>query len=254
MEYITNLKTKEEIQIMRESGEILGYVLAYLESIIKPGMTPLEIDEIATKEIIKRGGEPGFYGYEGFPNTCCISVNEEVVHTIPSNRPLLDTDILTIDCGVRYKELNTDSAITILLPNAPEPKRRISKVVKEALKRGIKQARHGNRVGDISHAIESYVRKHGFNCVKELTGHGIGYGLHEQPYIPNIGRPKTGEILEENMTICIEPIITEGRPTIKTLNDEWTIVTKDGKTAAQEEHTILITKGEAEILSKRPIL
>lgn len=247
-----SFKSAKEIAAMRKAGKILGEILAKLEKLVRPGITTLYLEKEAEKLFDQYNVKPGFRGYHGYPAILCTSVNEEVVHSIPAKRVLNEGDILSIDCGVIIDGLNTDSAVACIVGQAsPEVKKFVDTCIK-AMWAGIKQVKPGNRVGDIGNAIESVVRKNGFGIVRELTGHGIGYKLHEEPYVYNYGKAHSGPALKPGMTIAIEPIITMGSPKIKTLDDNWTISTTDGSWGMQHEHTILITETGYEVLSLRP--
>lgn len=237
---------------MRESGKILSECRKELEKHLKPGISTGQLDKIAYNFIIKAGGEPAFLDYEGFTGTICASVNEEVVHGIPGSRVLKDGDIIAIDLGVKYKGYYSDSAWTYPIGNVSEDVLKLMKVTEESLYAGIKAAKAGNRVGDISHAIEEYIKPYGYGIVEEFTGHGIGRNLHEGPYVPNYGQPHEGALLRPGMTICIEPMVNLGTKRVKILKDGWTTITQDKKPSAHYELMIAITEGDAEILT--PVL
>lgn len=248
-----SIKTDREIKAMRESGKVLGLILAELEKVLEPGMSTLDLEHKA-EELFKRYQvQPGFKGYHGYPSILCTSVNDEVVHAIPNKIPMQKGDILSIDCGVIVDGMNTDSAVAAVVGHetAPEAQRLVDVCI-EALWKGIAQAKGGAHVGDIGHAIQTHVEAAGFSIIEELTGHGIGYTLHEPPYVLNYGERGEGEELVPGMCIAIEPIICMGRPEIETLDDDWTIITKDGSLAIQHEHTLLITKNGNEVLTLRP--
>jgi methionyl aminopeptidase len=237
---------------MRDAGKILGEILAELEKHIKPGITTEELDQIAEKMMTERGVKPAFKGYHGFPASICTCVNDEVVHGIPNNLPLEEGDLLTIDSGVILDGFYSDSAITVGVGKIKPEAQKLIDTATKALEKAMAIARPGIRTNALSRAIEETVRKQGFDIVKELSGHGIGVALHEDPYILNYEEEHLGPILQAGMTFAIEPIITLGSARIKTLKDGWTIVTKDGSLAVQVEHTIAITEKGAEILTKRP--
>jgi methionyl aminopeptidase len=245
------LKTEEEISIMREAGLILQDAQKAMQKIITPGISLIELDDTAENIIRKSGAKPGFKGYHGFPNTICTMVNSEIVHGIPDHRKLREGDLISIDCGVLLKDLNADAAFTVIVGGEDKnPVRaKFSATVKKALHAGVSQAVAGNRLGDIGHAIESTVRAGGYSIVKEYTGHGIGYELHEDPHVYNYGKPGKGMLLKEGMTLAIEPIVTLGKPGNKTLKDGWTIVTLDGKDACQWEHFGVVRKDHFEVLA-----
>lgn len=237
---------------MRAAGKILGEVLAELEKHIKPGVTTEELDRIAEKMMAANGVIPAFKGYKGFPASICTCVNDEVVHGIPNNLPLEEGDLLTIDAGVILDGFFSDSAITVGVGKIKPQAQKLIDTATKALEKAIATARPGIRTNLLSRAIEETVHKQGFGIVKELSGHGIGVALHEDPYILNYEEEHLGPIIQVGMTFAIEPIITLGSAKIKTLRDGWTIVTKDGSLAVQVEHTIAITEKGAEVLTKRP--
>lgn len=253
LQYPVNIKNEREIQAMRESGKILGLILTELEKSLEPGMSTLDLEIKAQTLFKKYEAEPGFKGYKGYPNILCTSVNDEVVHSIPNKIPLQKGDILSIDCGVVVRGMNTDSAIACIVSGETtfEAKHLVDTCIR-ALWLGIEQAKPGKHVGDIGHAIQTFVEEADFSIIKELTGHGIGYTLHEAPYVLNYGEPGEGEKLVPGMCIAIEPIISMGRPKIDTLDDGWTIITRDGSLAIQHEHTLLITRKGHEVLTLRP--
>jgi methionyl aminopeptidase len=246
---VIHIKTSEEISKMRISGKILGNVLKYLKEIAKPGVTTKYLDLEAEKFIRNLKGIPTFKGYRGFPASICTPINEEVVHTIPSDRILKNGDILTIDCGVTYEGLITDAAITIPIANVSKEVSKFINVAKETLSAGIKQVKPANKVGDISYAIQQIIVKNGYSVIHELTGHGVGYKLHEEPTINNYGKKHQGMSLKPGMTLAIEPIFAMGERYIQTLKDKWNIVTKDNSLAIQYEHTVLVTDSGCEILT-----
>ena len=237
---------------MRKAGQILGLVLGKVEKFVKAGQTTAEIDLFAEKLILENGGQPVFKGYRGFPATCCICLNEEVVHGIPGDRIIQEGDIVTIDCGVEYQGFIADSAITVGVGSIKPELDKLIRTAYKALEKGIAAAKPGARTTEISKAIEEVVRKQGFGIVEDLSGHGVGRELHEDPYILNFYDGEPGPVMKAGMTFAIEPIITLGNHRTKTLSDKWTIVTKDGTPAVQVEHTIAITEKGAEILTNRP--
>lgn len=237
---------------MRESGKILGLVLAEVEHFIKAGQTTREIDAFAENLIRKHNAVPTFLGYRGFIASTCISIDEEVVHGIPSDRVVQEGNIVTVDCGVTFKGLITDSAITVGIGQISPAAQKLINTVYKALDRAIESARPGIRTTEISKTIEKVVDKQGLGIVEDLSGHGVGLELHEDPYIFNFYNGQPGPVIQPGMTFAIEPIITIGSPKTKTLRDNWTIVTKDSSLAAQAEHTIAITEKGCEILTKRP--
>jgi len=246
------IKDKQELQSMREGGKILGLVLHELEKAAIAGITTAELDKIAEEIIHKHGATASFKGYRGYPASICTSVNEQVVHGIPGNYVLRDGNILTIDAGVFYKDLHTDSAITIGIGNIDENKRKFIATAEKALAKAIETVKPGIRVRVISGVIQDIVEKNGYSAIRDLVGHGIGKELHEDPQVPNFRDGDPGPILQAGMTIAIEPIIAMGDYSVKILRDGWTFVTKDGSMSAQVEHTIVVTEKGAEILTKRP--
>lgn len=245
------IRTDQEIEALRESGRMLAGVLEFVRKECAPGMTPKDVSAMAARELKGLGGEPAFKGYHGFPDVMCISVNEQVQHSIPDDRPFEAGDVVNFDFGVRYKGMITDAGITIAVAEKTTPDtERLLKGTEQALYDGLKVVRHGCHVGDISAAIERTLRKYRLGIVRELVGHGVGRNLHEDPEIPNYGRAGTGPILKAGMTIAVEPIATLGSPAIQGEPDGWTLTTVDGSWAAQFEHTVLVTSGGCEILTK----
>lgn len=245
------IKSEREIELMREAGKIVSMTHQYLKNFIKPGITTKELDRLAEEYIRKMGGVPTCKGYEGFPATLCTSVNDTVVHGIPDNYKLKDGDIITIDMVIGYKGYQGDAAWTYAVGEISDDKKYLMEHTEKALYEGVKQVKPGNRIGDISNAVEEYANKHHLGVVKELCGHGIGREMHEDPEVPNYGTKGTGPKLREGMVICIEPMLNLGTADIYMLDDEWTIKTDDGKPAAHYEHTILVTKDGYEILTPR---
>ena len=245
------IRTQEEIEILRKAGEIVGETHHYLEKFIKPGITTKELDKLAYDFIISKGATPSCLGYEGYPATLCTSINEEVVHGIPSNRKLKNGDIITIDIVACYKGYHGDSAWTYAVGSIDDAKKYMMEHTEKALFEGLSMVKPGNRIGDISHAIEEYATKHHMGVVRELVGHGVGTDMHESPDVPNYGKAGTGPLLKEGMVIAVEPMLTYGSRQIYLLDDDWTIVTADGKPSAHYEHTIVVTKDGYEILTKR---
>ncbi len=243
------LKTDEEIELMRESNLLVGKTLGELAKWIAPGITTLKLDKIAEEFIRDNGGIPGFLGYAGYPNTLCVSVNEVIVHGIPSNYALREGDIVSIDCGVEKNEFNGDSAYTFCVGDVDEKVKALLRTTKESLYVGIEQAIEDNRIGHISHAIQEYCERRGYSVVREMTGHGIGKKLHEEPAVPNYGRRGVGPLLKNGMCIAIEPMINLGSRNIVIERDGWTCRTKDRQPSAHFEHTIAIRNGKADILS-----
>lgn len=245
------IKSEREIELMREAGKMVSMTHQYLKNFIKPGITTKELDRLAEEYIRKMGGVPTCKGYEGFPATLCTSVNDTIVHGIPDNYKLKDGDIITIDMVIGYKGYQGDAAWTYAVGEISDDKKYLMEHTEKALYEGVKQVKPGNRIGDISNAVEEYANKHHLGVVKELCGHGIGREMHEDPEVPNYGTKGTGPKLREGMVICIEPMLNLGTADIYMLDDEWTIKTDDGKPAAHYEHTILVTKDGYEILTPR---
>ena len=244
-----HIKTKEEVELLRENNLLVSATLAEVGRHIKPGVTTLELDRIAEEFIRSHGAVPGFLGYGGFPNTLCVSVNENVVHGIPSNYALREGDIVSVDCGTILKGFYGDSAYTFCVGEvAPEVKQLLD-VTKEALYKGVEQAVAGNRVGDISAAVQAHAEHYGYGVVRELVGHGLGKKMHESPEVPNYGRRGTGPLLKEGMVICIEPMINMGSKNVVFERDGWTVRTKDRKPSAHFEFAVAIRNGEADVLT-----
>lgn len=250
------IKTKEEIEILREGGKRLASVLRKVKHAVRPGVSTKELDEIAFSEIKALGDEPAFLNYQPYgasypyPASLCVSVNEEIVHGIPGDRVLKEGDIVSIDLGLKHKGYFTDHAVTVPVGKISKQDQELLAVTEEALNIGIEAIKAGGNVGDIGYAIEQYVKEFGFGIVRGLSGHGVGVHIHEDPYVPNYGKMGQGEKLVPGMVIAIEPMITLGNPAMKTLKDGYTIVSKDGSRAAHFEHTVAITEKGAEILTK----
>jgi methionyl aminopeptidase len=243
------LKTPEEIALLRASNQLVGKTLAEVAKHIRVGVTTLELDKIAEDFIRSNGALPGFLGYGGFPNTLCVSVNDQVVHGIPSNYALKEGDIVSVDCGVLQNGYYGDSAYTFCVGKVDEKVKKLLEITKESLSLGIDSAQHGNRIGDIGYAIQQHCQKAGFSVVRTLVGHGVGRNLHEDPEVPNFGKKGQGVLLKEGMVIAIEPMINMGGRGVFQEKDGWTIRTSDRKPSAHFEHTIAVRKGKAEILS-----
>lgn len=246
-----SIKSAREIELLRIAGKITGDTHKYLIPFIKPGITTKELDELAYNYIISQGATPSFKGYNGFPGTICASVNEEVVHGIPKNRKLKNGDIISIDIGACYKGYHGDSAWTYPVGEISEEKQYLLKHTEQSLYEGLSVIKDHIRVGDIGNKIENYAKKYNLGVVKELVGHGVGSNVHEEPDVPNYGKPNTGPILKEGMVIAVEPMLNLGTADIFILDDEWTIITADNSPSAHFEHTVLITKDGFEILTKR---
>ncbi len=250
------IKTKEELKKMRKAGEIVAVVLAELEKYIKPGVTTLKLDEVAEKIVRKMGGVPAFKGYrphsvfpQGFPATICASVNEEIVHGIPSKRMLKEGDIVSIDIGVRVDGFYGDAAYTYHVGEISETAKKLINVTKIALDKAIQVIKRGVKVGDISSTIQTYVEENGFSVIRDFVGHGIGRNLHEEPQVPNFGVPGKGAELGEGITIAIEPMVSLGSFEVEILPDTWTAVTKDRSLSAHFEHTVAVSADGAIILT-----
>lgn len=236
---------------MREAGRILALTREMLVPHIKPGITTAKLDKLAEEFIIANGATPSFKDYNGFTGSICTSVNEVVVHGIPSKKTVLKKgDIITIDIGVNFQGYHADSAYTYPVGVIKDDVKQLLKITEESLYEGLKEAKPGNYLSNISHRIEEFVKPYGYGIVEEFTGHGIGTSLHEDPYVPNFGQPNEGPILQEGMTFCVEPMLNLGTKHVKILRDNWTTVTLDRKYSAHFEHTIVITKDGYEILTK----
>lgn len=244
------IKTPEEIEKMAKACKIVAEILEDLKAFVKPGITTKEIEMFAEEKIISKGGTPAFKGYRGYPASICTSVNNQVVHGIPSSVRLNEGDVLSIDLGVYSDGFYGDGAVTIPIGEVSPLAKKLLKVTEEALYKGIDKATPRNRVSDISSAIENYVEANGFSVVKTFVGHGIGMSLHEEPQIPNFGIAGQGPRLKEGMTLAIEPMVNTGGQEVSILDDGWTAVTLDGGLSAHFEHTIAITDGDAKILTK----
>ena len=242
-------KTEEEIGLIRNSSLLVAKTHAEIAGLIKPGINTLALDKIAEEFIRDNGGVPAFKGYGGFPNTLCMSPNDQVVHGIPNDRVLEDGEILSVDCGVVMNGYFGDSAFTYEVGEVDTETKKLLKVTKESLYKGIEMAISGNRIGDIGYAIQKHAESFGYGVVRELVGHGVGKNLHESPEVPNYGRRGRGAKLHEGLVIAIEPMINMGTRKIMQHNDGWTITTIDNKPSAHFEHTIVVRKGKAEILS-----
>lgn len=254
---MVTIKSDREIELMKEACKIVAETHQMLAENIKPGMSTYELDQMAEKFILSRGGVPsqknypsGVKGIQNFPATLCVSINDTVIHGIPSKKDIIkDGDIVSIDLTVYKNGFHGDAARTHLVGNVSKEARKLVEVTQQAFYEGIKKAKKGNRVGDISFAIQEYVEKHGYSVVREFQGHGIGRQMHEDPGVPNYGRPGKGMRLESGMTIAVEPMVIENNPEILELDDGWTIVTEDGSLSAHYENTILITENEAKVLT-----
>jgi methionyl aminopeptidase len=244
------LKSDREIEYLRDAGQIVAKTLGEVRRAVRPGVTTLELDRIAAEYIKKCGAVPAFKGYHGFAGNICASVNEEVVHGIPGLRKLKNGDNVSIDIGAVINSYNGDAAITVPVGEIDAEVQQLLDVTEQSLYKGIEQAIVGNRLGDISHAVQAYSESYGYGVVRDFVGHGIGRNMHEDPQIPNYGIPGRGPRLKTGMTLAIEPMINIGTHEVRTLDDGWTVVTVDGKRSAHFEHTIVVTPHGPEILTK----
>jgi methionyl aminopeptidase len=235
------VKSAAELKLMREAGKLLADTLAQLGDACRAGVSTGEIDQQADRLIRQHGATPGFLGYNGFPKSLCISVNEEVVHGIPGRRVIEDGDLVSLDCGLIYKGLWADAGLTVMVGEVDEEAARLVRVTAESLQKGIEQAVPGNRVGDISAAVQRHVEAAGFSIVRNFVGHGIGRHMHEEPQVPNFGVAGTGPLLKPGYALAIEPMVNAGGHEVEMLPDQWTIITADGRLSAYFEHTVLIT-------------
>ncbi|CEG25276.1 type I methionyl aminopeptidase [Bacillus sp. B-jedd] len=243
-------KTPRELEIMREAGRIVALTHEELKKHIAPGITTKELDRVAEQIIRKHDAIPSFKGYNGFTGSICASVNEELVHGIPGGRVLKEGDIISIDIGAQYNGYHGDSAWTYAVGKIDDETARLLEVTEQSLYRGLEEAKPGERLSNISHAIQVYVEENGFSVVREYVGHGVGQDLHEDPQVPHYGPPNKGPRLRPGMVLAIEPMVNAGSRYVKTLADDWTVVTVDGKNCAHFEHTIAITETGFEILTK----
>jgi methionyl aminopeptidase len=238
---VITVKSTSELGLMRTAGRLLSATLDELEEACRPGVTTAEIDRLADRLIRKHGAVPGFLGYNGFPKSLCISVNEEVVHGIPSKREIRDGDLVSLDCGLVLDGLWADSGRTVMVGKVSDEAQRLVQVTRESLRRGIEKAVPGNRVGDISAAVQEHVEANGFSVVRNFVGHGIGRNMHEEPQVPNFGVAGAGPLLKPGYALAIEPMVNAGSHEVQMLPDHWTIITADGRLSAYFEHTVLIT-------------
>jgi methionyl aminopeptidase len=248
------LKTDDEVELLRQANLLIGRTLAELAKIIQPGVTTLQLDKVAEEFIRDNGAEPTFKGFPNpkggpFPASICTSVNEQVVHGIPNDKPLKEGDIVSIDCGTRLNGFCGDSCYTFAVGEISEETRKLLKTTKEALYKGIEQAVVGHRIGDISDAVQQYCQAQGYGIVREFVGHGVGREMHEEPQVPNYGKRGSGRMLKDGLCIAIEPMITLGTHEIYMQEDRWGIITRDRKIAAHYEHSICVRRGKADILS-----
>ncbi len=244
------IKTLEELKILREGGMILSLIMQQLKSSLKAGMTTQEVDAIAEKLMAEYNVKSAFMGYRGFPGFICVSLNEEVVHGIPGQKVINNGDIVSLDVGIIFNKYYSDTAITIGIGKVEPKLQKLLDVTREALFRGIAEARVDNYLSDISHAVQVFVESHHFAVVRDFVGHGIGIDLHEEPEIPNFGSPHCGPILKEGMVLAIEPMVNLSSWQTKVLPDGWTVITRDGKPSAHFEHTVAITSSGPEILTQ----
>ncbi|MFA5619934.1 MAG: type I methionyl aminopeptidase [Weeksellaceae bacterium] len=243
------LKTKEELMLMYLSAQLVSKTLGMVAKEIKPGVNSLYIDKLAHDFIKDHGGEPAFLGYGGFPNSLCMSPNEQVVHGIPNKEPLKEGDIISVDCGVYMNGFVGDHAYTFEVGEVSPEIKKLLRITKESLYKGIEQVLPGNRVGDIGHAIQTHCEKEGYGVVRELVGHGLGRQMHEDPQVPNYGRRGSGKLLKEGIALAIEPMINLGTAKVRFHNDGWTVTTRDNKPSAHFEHDVAIIDGKPRLLS-----
>jgi len=244
------VKNDRELQYMRDAGKIVANTLAELEKAVEPGISTQELDKVSEDFIVKAGAAPAFKGYGGFPATICASINEEVVHGIPGLRKVETGDIISIDCGAVINGYFGDSAVTLAIGDITSEAQQLLDVTRESLFAGIDQAQVNNRLYDISSSVQTFVESKGFSVVRDYVGHGIGRNMHEDPQVPNFGKPGRGPRLQSGMTLAIEPMVNVGTYEVTTKQDNWTVVTRDGKLSAHFEHTIAITDNGPEILTK----
>ena len=244
-----NIRSEKEIELLSVAGNIVYETHLYLQKYLKPGITTKELDDLACDFILSKDAKPSFKGYNGFPGTICISINEEVVHGIPGDRKLVKGDIVTLDIGANYKGYHGDSAWTYPVGKIDEDLKYLLFHTKESLYKGLNMIKPGNRIGDISNAIEEYAKEHNLGVIKELVGHGVGNDVHEDPEIPNYGEKNQGPVLKKGMVLAIEPMLTLGSPDIIMLDDDWTIETEDYSPSAHFEHTVAVTDDGYQILT-----
>jgi methionyl aminopeptidase len=244
-----DFKKPAEIELVRESALIVSRTLGLIAEVIKPGISTIELDKIAETYIRDHKARPGFLGLYNYPNTLCTSVNEQVVHGIPNDKPLKEGDIVSVDCGVYFNGYYGDHAYTFAIGEVSEQNKRLMRVTYESLLLGIRELKQFNRIGDISFAVQSHCENNGYGVVRELVGHGLGRKLHEAPQVPNFGRRRQGPMLKNGIVLAIEPMINMGKPDVYTLSDKWTVVTKDKKPSAHYEHDVALVGGKPVILS-----
>jgi methionyl aminopeptidase len=246
------LKKPEEVEKMARAGVILGECLEHLATLVRPGITTLDLDRVADTFIRDHGCIPGFLGYYDFPNSLCVSINDEVVHGIPGPRVIEEGDLVSLDCGLILDGWWADSGVSVGCGDISPEARKLLAVTEEALRRGLDQARSGNRIGDIGAAVQTYVESQGFGVVRQYVGHGIGRNMHEPPQVPNYGRPATGNTLKPGYVLAIEPMVTAGSPDVKVLDDQWTVATVDHRLSCYFEHTVAVTEEGPRVLTRRP--
>jgi methionyl aminopeptidase len=248
---VIEIKTPSEIETMRKASRVVGQVLAQLGPKVKPGVSTAELDKFAEQRVRELGAVPAFLGYRGYPATLCVSINEEIVHGIPSPKRIVrEGDIVSLDMGAVYDGFYGDAALTVAAGNISEQARKLMEVTSKSLEIALSKVKSGARLGDVSHAVEEYAKANGMSVVREFTGHGIGRKLHEEPSIPNFGKPGTGPVLRPGMTLAIEPMVCLGRSEVVVRNDGWTAVSADGSLSAHYEHTVAVTEDGCEILSR----
>ena len=246
------IKSPEAIDCLRKAGRMLARTLEVTSQAVVPGISGDELDTLARRTIIDQGGEPGFLGFEGFPGTICLSVNERVVHGIPQGQTIRAGDVVSLDIGVRYKGWNTDAALTVIVPPVASADEEIVKATSDSLAAGIRMVKPGMQLGDVQAEIQKVIEDRGYGLVRSLSGHGIGRSLHEAPSIPNYGHAGTGIMLEPGMVFCLEPMLTIGSGKVHTHNDGWGVITHEGGRSAHKEHTVLVTKDGVEVLTAQP--
>jgi methionyl aminopeptidase len=245
-------KSKAEIEVMRQAGQIVAQVLKELEAMVEPGITTKDLDRVAEQRIREAGAIPTFKGYRGYPASICTSINDEVVHGIPGKRRLDAGDIVGIDCGATFKGFVGDSAITVPVGKIDEPVQRLLDATRQSLYQAIERCRVGYRLGDVGNAVQAYVEPRGYSVVRNYCGHGVGRAMHEDPQVPNYGQPGKGKPLQEGWVIAIEPMVNLGNHDVEMLSDGWTVITLDGMPSAHFEHTVAITQNGPEVLTLRP--
>ena len=243
------IKSDDEIAIMRQAGSVVAQTLQKLVQELRPGIVVKELDKVVRREFERHKVVPTFLGYHGYPATVCVSVNEEIVHGIPGKRVIQDGDVVSLDLGCTHKGFVADSALTVIVGRTTPLTQKLVDVTRDALSTGITQARAGNRLGAISHAIQTYIESHSFGVVREYVGHGVGRQMHEEPQVPNFGPADRGPVLKKGMVLALEPMVTVGDWRTRQLEDHWTVVTADGSLAAHFEHTIAITDGDPVVLT-----